>query len=57
MPIFDPASSVAVVVTPPGKVESVIDELTRLGFDVTRKELHTDPFNTESGESGTELAL
>jgi len=42
MPLFDPASSVAVVVTSIGKVESVVDGLTNLGFDVTRKELSTD---------------
>jgi len=39
MPLFDPASSVAVVVTPSGKVQSVVDELTGLGFHVTQKEL------------------
>ena len=41
MPIFDPASSVAVVVTATGKVESVVDGLTGLGFDVTRKEIQS----------------
>jgi len=43
MPLFDPASSVAVVVTATGKVKSIVDGLTNLGFDVTQKELHTDP--------------
>jgi len=57
MPIFDPASSVAVVVTATGKVESVVDGLTRLRFDVTRKGLQTDLSNIETGESGAELAL
>jgi len=56
MPVFDPASSVAVVVTATGKVESIVDGFTNLGFDVTRKELHTDP-NTEKGKSGIETHL
>jgi len=57
MPLFDPASSVAIVVTATGKVESIVDGLTSLGFDVTQKELHTDPPNTEKGKSGGEGAL
>jgi len=39
MPLFDSASSVVVVVTPSGKAQSICEELTRLGFDVTQKEL------------------
>ena len=49
MPLFDPASSVAVVVTATGKVESIVDRLTNLGFYVTQKELHTDSPDTEKG--------
>ena len=56
MPLFDPASSVAVVVTAPGNTQSIGERLTDLGFEVTQKELHIDPTDSdmESGESGTE---
>ena len=57
MPVFDPASSVAVVVTATGEVESVVGGLTSLGFDVTQKELHTDLPNTEKGKIGGGGAL
>jgi len=57
MPVFDAASSTAVVVTATGKVESIVGGLTSLGFDVTRKELHTDPPSIEKGKSGGEGAL
>lgn len=39
IPLFDPASSVAVVVTAPGKAQSIVEGLTGLGFDAARKEL------------------
>jgi len=42
MPLFDPASSVVVVVTPPGKAHGIREGLTNLGFDVTQKELPID---------------
>src|SRR5260221_9277418 len=57
MPVFDPASSVAVVVTDTGEVESIVGGLTSLGFDVTQKELHTDLPNTEKGKSRGEVGL
>ena len=34
MPLFDPASSVAVVVTAPGSAQSSQEGLTNLGFNV-----------------------
>ena len=57
MPVFDPASSVAVVVTDTGEVESIVGGLTSLGFDVTQKELHTDLPSTEKGKSRGEVGL
>ena len=36
-PLFDPASSVAVVVTAPGNARSIVERLTSLGFDVAQK--------------------
>jgi Zn-dependent M16 (insulinase) family peptidase len=52
LPLFDPATSVAVVVTAPGSAQSIVEGLTGLGFDVTQKELHIDPTEIESGTEG-----
>jgi hypothetical protein len=54
LPLFDPAASVAVAVTAPGKAQSIVEGLTGLGFDVTQKELHVDPSDMEGCESGSE---
>ena len=54
IPLFDPASSVAVVVTAPGNVQSIVGGLTGLGFNVAQKELQVDLTDREDGESGTE---
>jgi len=54
MPLFEPASSVAVVVTAPGNAQNIEEGLAGLGFGVTRKELHIDPSDMEDGESGSE---
>jgi len=35
MPLFNPASPVAIVVKAAGKVESLVDGLTGLGFDTS----------------------
>lgn len=42
LPLFSPASSVAVVASPPGKVEATIKGLRELGYDVEQRE--TDEF-------------
>jgi Zn-dependent M16 (insulinase) family peptidase len=40
LPLFDPAASVAVVVTAPRNAQGIGEGLTGLGFDVTQKALH-----------------
>ena len=54
LPLFDPAASVAVVVTAPGNAQSIEEGLTDIGFDVTRKELHIDSTDMEECDSGSE---
>lgn len=43
LPLFDPASSIAVVVTAPGKAEDIGTGLKTLGFKVTQKVMEVDP--------------
>lgn len=43
LPLFDPSSSVAVVVTAPSKAEEIGTGLQSLGFEVTQRELTIDP--------------
>lgn len=61
LPLFDPASSVAVVVTAPGKAPEVGEELTKLGFEVEQRSLHVDPdeegeFSGEDGDGDSEMS-
>ncbi|KXN89943.1 hypothetical protein AN958_04947 [Leucoagaricus sp. SymC.cos] len=43
LPLFDPSSSVAIVVTAPSKAEEIGSGLHSLGFEVTQRELAVDP--------------
>jgi len=52
LPLFDSSSSVAVVVTAPGKAEEIGEGLKAVGFDVTHKALEVDP--SEMHEDGDE---
>jgi hypothetical protein len=52
LPLFDAATSVAVVVTAPSSAQGIVEGLAGLGFDVTQKELPTDPTEIESGTEG-----
>lgn len=57
LPLFDSASSVAVVVTAPAKVDEITDGLAAAGFAVEKRELEVSPEEmegSESGESGSE---
>lgn len=54
LPLFDPRSSVAVVVTAPGNAEDVGNGLQVMGFDVTQKEMQIDPNEMEEYETGSE---
>lgn len=53
VPLFDPASSVAVVVTAPGKADQVAEELGKSGFEVERKTLQAEA-DEEGEEDGSE---
>jgi hypothetical protein len=52
MPLFDPASSVAVVVTATSKVDETFDGLDKAGFLVERRTLDLDP--GELGDSSND---
>jgi len=47
LPLFDSSSSVAVVVTAPGKAEEIGDGLKAIGFDVEQRVLEVDPSEME----------
>jgi len=55
LPIFDPASSVAVVACAPGKSDEIIKGFTEFGFTVEKRELKVDADELEGGgsESGS----
>ena len=52
LPLFEAESSVAVVVTAPGKAESIGESLKSEGFAVEQRALEIDPAELE--ESGSE---
>jgi Zn-dependent M16 (insulinase) family peptidase len=54
LPLFDPTTSVAVVVTAPGNAEDVGNGLQGMGFEVTQKEMQIDPSEMEEYETGSE---
>jgi len=54
MPLFDSASSVAVVVTAPSKADQICEGLQQAGFDVDRRTLDLDPGELEDGSEGSE---
>jgi hypothetical protein len=51
MPLFDPGSSVAVVVTAPSKVDQALDGLRKAGFAVEQRTLDFDPDELEDDGS------
>lgn len=53
LPLFSPESSVAVVVTAPSKADSIAEEMTTLGFEVTKRTLEVDPEEMDV-DSGSE---
>ncbi|KAI0080089.1 hypothetical protein K474DRAFT_1590638 [Panus rudis PR-1116 ss-1] len=54
LPLFDPASSVAVVVTAPSKAEDIGAGLAKAGFDVEQRTLEFEADDSETGsESGS----
>ena len=57
LPLFDPSSSVAVVVTAPAKADEIGEGLKAIGFEVTQRVMEvdsTDTENSEDGETGSE---
>ncbi|TBU62037.1 Metalloenzyme, LuxS/M16 peptidase-like protein [Dichomitus squalens] len=58
LPLFDSSSSVAVVVTAPGKADEVSEELSKVGFEVEQKtlqvEVDEDGEYSDSDSSGSE---
>lgn len=60
LPLFDPSKSVAVVVSAPGKLDSTMEGLRELGFDVEKREVEITPeeleeMDSEGSESGSEF--
>lgn len=55
LPLFDPARSVAAVVTGPSKAIDVAHGLESVGFEVERREITGDAWldDAESNESGS----
>lgn len=51
LPLFDAASSVALVVAAPSKADAVAESLTTAGFKVQRRTLEVDPSELEGSES------
>lgn len=43
LPVFDPATSIAVVASAPGKVDEIATGLAEAGFQVEKRELDVDP--------------
>jgi len=55
LPVFDPQTSVAVVVTAPTKADSIAEGLKGAGFEVEQRNLEIDPEElAEDSESGSE---
>jgi len=54
LPLFDSASSVAVVVTAPSKADQICEGLQQAGFVVDRRMLDIGPGEIEDGLEGSE---
>ena len=52
LPLFDPSSSIAVVVTAPAKADEIGTSLKAKGFDVTQRVMEFDPIDMENSEDG-----
>ena len=49
LPLFDPSSSVAVVVTAPAKADEIGERLKAIGFEVTQRVMNIDTENSDDG--------
>jgi len=56
LPLFDPSSSIAVVVTGPSKADEIGAGLNAIGFEVTQRVMEIDPIESseEDGDGGTD---
>lgn len=54
LPVFDPATSIAVVASAPGKVDEIATGLAEVGFQVEKRELDVDPDELAAGKEGSE---
>ena len=52
LPLFDPSSSIAVVVTGPAKADEIGAGLKAVGFEVTQRVMEIDPIEMKSSEDG-----
>ena len=50
LPLFDPSSSIAVVVTAPAKADEIGAGLRNIGFEVSQRVMEIDPIEMESSE-------
>jgi len=57
LPLFDASTSVAVVVTAPGKAQDIGEGLKTIGFEVTQKALEIDPSEMEDSDSDTDSEM
>lgn len=51
LPLFNPETSVAVIVTAPGKVDSTAESMKALGFDVEKRAVEVDQNELDRSES------
>lgn len=58
LPVFDTKQSVSISVSAPGKVDSTVEGLKAIGFDVETREVYVDPdldgMSEDGSESGSE---
>jgi len=54
LPLFDPSSSIAIVVAAPSKSEEIGAGLQTLGFEVSQRELAVEPEELEDSVSESE---
>jgi Zn-dependent M16 (insulinase) family peptidase len=52
LPLFDPSSAIAVVVTAPAKADEIGAGLKDIGFEVTQRVMEVDPNEMKSSEDG-----
>ena len=50
LPLFDPSSSIAVVVTAPAKADEIGAGLRNIGFEVSQRVMEIDPIEMENSE-------